>query len=131
MLITLSATGSVCFGAKKFASWLFVMRITQFTLPEQSDWCDNMPIRSYDYAPVLPVNVSRPYFSTRPQGARAKNLVSGDETRGRVIQQTLSFLAPPIQEGSGNQTRPVQLPSLPKSAVAQGLKSSLITRKYT
>ena len=47
----------------------------------QSDWCDNMPIRLYDYAPVLPVNVSRPYFSTRPQGVRAKNLVSGDETR--------------------------------------------------
>ena len=21
----------------------------QFTLPEQSDWCDNMPICSYDY----------------------------------------------------------------------------------
>ena len=54
--------------------------ITQFTLPEQSDWCDNMPIRSYDYAQVLPVNMSRPYFSTRPQGAREKNLVSGDET---------------------------------------------------
>ena len=64
--------GSVCFGAKKFASWLFVMTQTQFTLPEQSDWCDNMPIRSYDYTPVLPVNVSRPYFSTRPQGAREK-----------------------------------------------------------
>ena len=25
-----------------------------------------------DYAPLLPVNVSRPYFSTRPQGAREK-----------------------------------------------------------
>ena len=44
----------------------------QFTLPEQSDWCDNMPIRSYDCAPVLPVNVSRPYFLIRPQGAREK-----------------------------------------------------------
>ena len=54
----------------------------QFTLPEQSDWCDNMTLRSYNYAPVLPVKVSRPYFSTRPQ-ARAKNLVSGDETRHR------------------------------------------------
>ena len=43
-----------------------------FTLPEQSDWCDNMPIRSYDYTPVLPVNVSRPYFSTRLQGAHGK-----------------------------------------------------------
>ena len=42
-------------------------RIMQFTLPEQSDWCDNMPICSYDYAPFLPVN-----FSTRPQGARKK-----------------------------------------------------------
>ena len=31
-----------------------------------------MPIRSYDYAPVLPVNVSRAYFSTSPQGAREK-----------------------------------------------------------
>ena len=51
----------------------------QLTLPEQSDWCDNMPIHSYNYAPVLPVNVSRPYFR---QGRRApqKNLVSGDET---------------------------------------------------
>ena len=44
----------------------------QFTLAEQSDWCNNMPLRSYNYAPVLPVNVSRPYFSTRPQGAREK-----------------------------------------------------------
>ena len=44
----------------------------QFTLPEQSDWCDNMPLRSYNYAPVLPVNVSRPYFLTRPQGVRKK-----------------------------------------------------------
>jgi len=25
VLITLSATSSVCFGAKKFASWLFMM----------------------------------------------------------------------------------------------------------
>ena len=48
-------------------------------LPEQSDWCNNMPIPLYDYAPVLPVNVSRPYFSTRPQGT-CKNLVSGDKT---------------------------------------------------
>ena len=44
----------------------------QFTLPEQSDWCNNMPIRSYDYAPVLPVKVSRPYFLMSPQGAREK-----------------------------------------------------------
>ena len=48
------------------------MTQTQFTLPEQSDWCDNMTLRSYNYAPVLPVKVSRPYFSTRPQGAREK-----------------------------------------------------------
>ena len=46
--------------------------IAQFTLPEQSDWCDNMPIRSYNYAPVLPVNMSRPYFSTRPQDTHEK-----------------------------------------------------------
>jgi len=44
----------------------------QFTSSEQSDWCDNMPTRLYNYAPVLPVNVSRPYFLTRPQGARKK-----------------------------------------------------------
>ena len=37
----------------------------QFTLPEQSDWCDNMLIRPYDY---VPMNVSRPYFSMGPQG---------------------------------------------------------------
>ena len=29
----------------------------QFTMPEQSDWHDNMPICLYDYAPVLLVNV--------------------------------------------------------------------------
>ena len=46
--------------------------MTQFTLPEQSDWCDNMPLRSYNYAPVLQVNVPRPYFSTRPQGTHEK-----------------------------------------------------------
>ena len=38
-----------------------------------------MPIHTYDFVPVLPVNVSRPYFR---QGHRAcaKHLVSGDET---------------------------------------------------
>ena len=48
-------------------------------LPEQSDWCNNMLIHTYDFVPVLPVNVSRPYFR---QGHRAyaKHLVSGDET---------------------------------------------------
>ena len=47
-------------------------RIMQFTLPEQSDWCDNMTLRSYNYAPVLPVKVSRPNISTRLQGAHEK-----------------------------------------------------------
>ena len=57
--------------------------ITQFTLPEQSDWCDNILIRSYDYIPVLPVNMSRPYFSTRPQPQdTCKKLGSGDDTTG-------------------------------------------------
>ena len=44
---------------------------------EQCDWCDNVPICLYNYAPVLPVNMSR------PQGyrARTKNVVSGDMTR--------------------------------------------------
>ena len=51
----------------------------RFTWPEQSDWCNNLPIRLYDYTPVLPVNMSRPYFSTRLQGA-CENLVSGDKT---------------------------------------------------
>jgi len=51
----------------------------KFTLPEHPDWCDNMPLRSYNYTPVLSINVSRPYFSTRPQGVY-ENLVSGDET---------------------------------------------------
>ena len=54
-------------------------------------------------APVFVVKVSRPYFSTSPQGAREK---LGLGTR-LVIHQTLpslSTLAPPIQEGSGNQT---------------------------
>ena len=46
----------------------------------QSDWCDNMPIRSYKYVPVLPVNMSRPYFSTRPQATREKFGV-WDETK--------------------------------------------------
>ena len=32
----------------------------------------------YNYTPVLPVNVSRPYFVTKPQGA-CKNIWSGDE----------------------------------------------------
>ena len=31
-----------------------------------------MTLCSYNYAPVLPVNVSRPYFSTRPQGVHEK-----------------------------------------------------------
>ena len=47
-----------------------------------------MAISLYNYTPVLPVNVSRPYFSTRPQGVHAKNLVSGDET---MAKQVVSF----------------------------------------
>ena len=39
-----------------------------------------MPIRSYDFVPVLRVKVSRPYFSTRLQVC-TKNLVSGDEAK--------------------------------------------------
>ena len=38
----------------------------------QSDWCDKKTLRSYNYDPVLPLNVSRPYFSTKPQGVREK-----------------------------------------------------------
>ena len=51
----------------------------QFTLPEQSDWCENMPIRSYDFVPVLPVKVSRPYFLTRLQGVHKKFGVWGQD----------------------------------------------------
>jgi len=58
----------------------------QFTLPEQSNWYDNMPIHLYNYAQVLPVKVSRPYFSTRLQGARQKFGV-GDETMSRGIKK--------------------------------------------
>jgi len=68
----------------------------QFTLPEQSDWCDNMTLRSYNYAPVLPVNVSRPYFR---QGRRAhvKNLVSEEETMAhQKLVYSLVTQLPPI-----------------------------------
>ena len=41
-----------------------------------------MTLRSYKYAPVLPVKVSRPYFSTRPQGVREKFGVWGRDYRG-------------------------------------------------
>ena len=34
-----------------------------YYFPEQSDWCNNMLMCSYNYALVLPVNVSRPYSS--------------------------------------------------------------------
>ena len=44
-----------------------------------------MTLRSYNYAPVLPVKVSRPYFSTRPQGAREKFGVWGRDYRGPGI----------------------------------------------
>ena len=65
-----SATSSICFGSLWWC-------IAQFTLPEQSDWCDNMPICSCNYTPVLLVNVSRPYFLTRPQVVRKKNWCLG------------------------------------------------------
>ena len=63
-----SATSSICFGS-----------VMMHSLPEQSDWCDNMPIRSYNYTPVLLVNVSRPYFLTRLQGMRKKFGVWGGD----------------------------------------------------
>ena len=81
MLITLPVTRSLSFGIPKSASWL---TYKPTLLSDQSDWCDNMLICSYNYAPVLPVSVSRSYFSTRPQGARQK---FGLGTRLRYIQQ--------------------------------------------
>ena len=41
-----------------------------------------MTLRSYNYASVLPVKVSRPYFSTRPQGARERFGVWGRDKAG-------------------------------------------------
>ena len=46
-----------------------------------------MPICSYNYGPVLQMNVSRPYFSTRSQGAREKFGV-----RGRDYSSTCSSM---------------------------------------
>ena len=37
-----------------------------------------MPIRLYNYVPVLPVNVFRPYLFARSQGVH-KNLVMGQD----------------------------------------------------
>ena len=72
MLITLSTTSSICFGTKKFASWLFVMMHNLLYL---SNLIGETTCR---YARII-VNVSRPYFrqDRRPP---TKNLVSGDET---------------------------------------------------
>jgi len=66
VLITLSATSSLCFGAKKIASWLFMMTHNAIYLSNL------IGTTTWHYAPVLPVKVSRPYFTTRPQGAREK-----------------------------------------------------------
>jgi len=68
----------------------------QFTLPEQSDWCDNVPIHSYDCAPVLPMNVSRPYFLIRPQGVREKFGVWG---RDYAICRWFSWGVASLPEG--------------------------------
>ena len=48
----------------------------QFTLPEQSDWRDNMLIRPYDY---VPVNVPQILFFDESTG-HARKIWSGDET---------------------------------------------------
>ena len=72
MLITLSASSSICFTTQKLQAGYFWWHIMQFTSPEQFDLCGNMPIHSYDCVPVLPVNVSRPYFITRSQGTCEK-----------------------------------------------------------
>ena len=51
-----------------------------------------MTIRSCDrdYAPVLTVNVSRPYFSTRLQGAREKFGVWGRASEQRGLRSPVS-----------------------------------------
>ena len=71
----------------------YLMTIMQFTLPEQSDWYNNMPVSSYDYFPVLQVNVSRPLFQ---QGHRMhmKNLVSGDKTSLESHDMSTTSLIP-------------------------------------
>ena len=47
------------------------------------------------HSPVFVVKVSRPYFSTRPQGMRAKNWMSGDETS--PVQSTSVLETPHFQ----------------------------------
>ena len=58
----------------------------QFTLPEQSDWCANMPIRLVWLRTLqfYQVNVSRPYFSTRPLGTREKIWCLGTRLGGSL-----------------------------------------------
>ena len=52
-------------------------------MSEQSDWCDNMPISSYNYASVLPVTCPDPIFLPRMQGVH-KNFVPGNETNSQA-----------------------------------------------
>ena len=71
-------------------------RIAQFNLTEQSDWFDNMPIHSYNYAQwTCPDPIFR-----QGRRARAKNLVfgAGDETSQRVV----SSPDPTYERGSGD-----------------------------
>ena len=84
---------SICFGTQKFASWQFMMMHLLYlsNLIGATTW----QYATYNYIPVLPVNVSRPYFLTRPQGVHAKNVVSGDGKVSCLIwkyaQQMLVF----------------------------------------
>ena len=78
MLITLSATSSVCFGAKKFASWLFMMTHNAIYLSNL------IGATTWHYARIITPQFYQwrcpdPIFR-QGRRARAKNLVSGDET---------------------------------------------------
>ena len=59
------------------------MLLVAYTVSEQSDWCDNMPISSYNYASVLPVTCPDPIFLPRTQGVH-KNFVPGNETNSQA-----------------------------------------------
>ena len=53
-----------------------------------------MPICSYNYSPVLQVNVSRPYFSMRSQGAHEKFGVRGQDYSSTCSSVTIVIYQP-------------------------------------
>ena len=91
-----------------------VCKLANFWAPKQTLPVSDYVINNYNYpiyltavcklAPVFVVKVSRPYFSTRPQGAREKFGLGTRLVSSRYSRTTRPLVPRPKSYQSGNET---------------------------